>query len=574
MKEKDKRINQIFETLLKYIQKDFSNIIPVSEKKDELDAISVGLNAMAEELHAYIIEKKKTEEEIRKMNAELEQRVIERTEEVVTAEKKFRALIENSSDGIAMLNRKGEVIYFSPSASKIDGFFGEDLIGQVGLGQVHPDDISHTKNLFEEGFKNPGKPIFSQHRILHKDGNWVWIEGTLTNFLHDPCINAYVINFRDITKRKQAEEQLRASEFEYHSLIEQATDGIFIYDKTGKYVNVNLSACKMLGYSKEELLKLSIDETLVHNDATNDTPNFDALLAGKTILSTSNLKRQDGSIMPVEINSKMLSNGKILGMVRDITERKKAEEKIQKFNEELELKVIDRTAQLEAVNKELEAFTYSVSHDLRSPLRSITGYSKIMEEDFNDKLDDAGKRTLGVIQQNVSKMNNLIDNLLEFSRLGKKEILKSEIDIEKLVHDTIPDIIHLTQNKVKIKLNTLFPAFADYHLLTQVWINLISNAIKYSSKKINPIVEIGSQRDAHEIIYYVKDNGAGFSMRYAKKLFGVFQRLHSAEEFEGTGVGLAIVQRIIARHGGRVWAEGEVDGGATFYFSLPTQLNP
>lgn len=225
--------------------------------------------------------------------------------------------------------------------------------------------------------------------------------------------------------------------------------------------------------------------------------------------------------------------------------------------------------QLEFTNKELESFSYSVSHDLRAPLRSIIGYSKILEEDCAGKLNDNEKKSLHKVLRNARKMNCLIDDLLEFSRTGKKELVKSEIDMPALMQQAVAEIGNSIKHKAEIRIGHLDSAHADYTLLTQVWINLISNAIKYSSKREISVVEIGSQRKVDQIVYFIKDNGAGFSMEYVDKLFGVFQRLHKADEFEGTGCGLAIVQRIIIRHGGRVWAEAKVDEGATFYFSLP-----
>lgn len=238
---------------------------------------------------------------------------------------------------------------------------------------------------------------------------------------------------------------------------------------------------------------------------------------------------------------------------------------IQAMNEE----IAAQNDQLHELNKELEAFSYSVSHDLRAPLRSVIGYSQMLEEDYFEKLDEGGKRSIRVIQQNAARMNHLIDDLLEFSKLNGKELQKSEIGTEKLVRNILDEMN--TSQKVVIRLNPLPPIFADSKLFSQVWINLISNAIKYSSRKTNPIVEISSYKAGNEIIFYVKDNGAGFDMKYADKLFGVFQRLHKIDEFEGTGVGLALVYRIVTKHGGRVWAEGKVNEGATFYFSLPDQ---
>jgi light-regulated signal transduction histidine kinase (bacteriophytochrome) len=237
---------------------------------------------------------------------------------------------------------------------------------------------------------------------------------------------------------------------------------------------------------------------------------------------------------------------------------------IQAMNEE----ILSQNDQLQDMVKELEAFSYSISHDLRAPLRSLIGYSKMLEEDFNEKLDEEGRRMLNVIQHNAARMNNMIDDLLKFSKLGKTELQKFKIDSEKLLKNILAEINISTQHNAEIKLNPVPPIFADSELISQVWINLISNAIKYSAKKETPVVEIGSYSDGDEVVFYIKDNGAGFDMKYVDKLFGVFQRLHKMDEFEGTGVGLALVHRIVAKHGGRVWAEGEVNQGATFYFSL------
>ena len=256
-------------------------------------------------------------------------------------------------------------------------------------------------------------------------------------------------------------------------------------------------------------------------------------------------------------------------LVEKNTSLEKAEAQIKLLNANLQ----QNLQQIEAANKELESFSYSVSHDLRAPLRSILGYAQVLEEDYVDKLGQEARKILGTIQQNAVRMNALIDDLLEFSRLGKQELQKSEVNTEKIVKSTLQQISASTRHSAEVKINPLMPAYADYSLLNQVWVNLISNAIKYSAKKEKPMVEIGSHKEDNEIIFYIKDNGTGFDMEYVHKLFGVFQRLHKAEDFEGTGVGLALVQRIVNRHGGRVWAEGKVSEGATFYFSLPDIAN-
>ncbi len=251
-------------------------------------------------------------------------------------------------------------------------------------------------------------------------------------------------------------------------------------------------------------------------------------------------------------------------------ELKKAEDGIRKLNEELEQKVIERTAQLETANKEMESFSYSVSHDLRAPIRAINGYAQILEEDYAEKFDTEGTRTLHSIKKNSKKMGNLIDDLLAFSKLGRKQVSVSEINMNDLVQSIIGELVTEEHgNTAEFKVTAIPPAQGDGSLIKQVWINLISNAVKYSKYKLHPSIEMGAYEKDGFVIYYVKDNGAGFDMKYYDKLFGVFQRLHSQEEFEGTGIGLAIVQKIVHRHNGIVWAESKPDEGTCFYFSLP-----
>jgi signal transduction histidine kinase len=242
-------------------------------------------------------------------------------------------------------------------------------------------------------------------------------------------------------------------------------------------------------------------------------------------------------------------------------------ERVRAHAAELESKVRSRTAALEAANRELESFSYSVSHDLRAPLRAIDGYARMLDEDYAERLDAEGRRLTGVVRANATKMGQLIDDLLAFSRLGRQALAKRSIDMTALAQEVVHELA--PGSAARIELASLPAAAADRALLKQALLNLIGNALKYSAKRADPRVEVGARREAHENVYWVRDNGAGFDMRYAEKLFGVFQRLHSSDEFPGTGVGLAIVQRVITRHGGRVWAEGRPGEGATFFFSLP-----
>jgi light-regulated signal transduction histidine kinase (bacteriophytochrome) len=277
----------------------------------------------------------------------------------------------------------------------------------------------------------------------------------------------------------------------------------------------------------------------------------------------------------------------LIGSIHDITRQKQTEMEIKQLNEDLEKKVKERTAKLAETNdklevtiaqlnasvKEMESFSYSVSHDLRSPIRGINGFSTLLQKRYADKLDEDGKKMLEMVVSEAVRMGHLIDDLLAFSRLGRKEIQKTTVDMKALAQAALDEVMKLSDVKynAKVTIHDLPPSFCDGMLLQQVFINLIANALKFSSHQPEPVIEVGSYSEDGSIVYYVKDNGAGFDMKYYDKLFGVFQRLHSMEDFPGTGIGLSIVHKIIERHGGRVWAEGKENGGATFYFSLPAE---
>lgn len=281
--------------------------------------------------------------------------------------------------------------------------------------------------------------------------------------------------------------------------------------------------------------------------------------------------RKDGSILPVSLNATAIwdAQGNFLRSrtsVYDISDRKQAEQEILKLNASLE----QRARELQASNQELESFSYSVSHDLRAPLRAIDGFALMLEEDYVEPLDDEGKRLLAVIRDNSRKMGTLIDDLLALSRLGRQRMACQPVMMEPLVREVAQEALAAQQpTTAQIDIGPLPAVAGDRTLLRQVWMNLIANALKYSGRVAQPHIEISATREDSEVIYRIRDNGAGFDMQYAGKLFGVFQRLHRADEFHGTGVGLAIVRRLVERHGGRTWAEGKPNEGATFYFAMP-----
>jgi PAS domain S-box-containing protein len=382
----------------------------------------------------------------------------------------------------------------------------------------------------------------------------------------------------DITEQKNAEEQIKLSEKRLQEAQRIAHVGSW---------ELNLTTNK-LEWSDEIYRIFEIDRNkfeasydgflnLIHPDDRNMVNEaYSNSLKDKTQYDIIHrLKFEDGKIKFVHEHCETFYDNdgnalRSLGTVQDITKSKLIEEEIKTLNEELEKRVEERTGQLMAANKELEAFSYSVSHDLRAPLRAIDGFSRILQEDYADKIDEEGKRVCSVISENAQKMGKLIDDLLSFSRISRSDMRVSFINMTNLVNHIYQELTDLqTREKIDFRVDELEDTAADPTLIKQVWLNLISNAIKYSSKNEQITISVSSIISNNKIVYSIKDNGAGFNMKYIQKLFGVFQRLHSSKEFEGTGVGLAIVKRIIYRHGGDVWAEGEINKGATFYFSLP-----
>lgn len=376
----------------------------------------------------------------------------------------------------------------------------------------------------------------------------------------------------DITERKNAAEAIKKSEEHYRLLVEQAVDGIFLSDSDGKYIDVNSAGCKMLGYRHDEMITKTIKDVIIPEEVARIPREITRFENGNIAVSEWHFLRKNGTVFIGEIIGRMLPNGRLQAILRDITERKESELRIKKLNEELEDRVALRTAELKKSNEEMEAFTYSVSHDLRAPLRGILGFTSILEEDYGARLDIEARRITSVIKNNTIRMGNLIDDLLAFSRIGRQQLEKSLINTNEMLQQIITTVEF---NKIAANAEWIIPslpnAYADINSIRQVWINLISNAIKYSSEQPKQRIEIGASTTKEATIFFVKDNGVGFNKKYSDKLFKVFQRLHDANEFEGTGVGLAIVEKIISKHGGKAWAESEIGHGATFYFSLPNE---
>lgn len=400
---------------------------------------------------------------------------------------------------------------------------------------------------------------------------------------------------------------IRSSEERQRMILETAIDGFWLVDMQGKLMEVNDAYCRLSGYTKHELLNMNISELETIETNSETIEHLQKLKEQREDRFESKHRRKDGTFFDLEISVQYREDegGQMVVFLRDITERKQAEinilasqaklsealedsnrsrkallsvledqrrtqQEINTLNAELEHRVEQRTEQLEVANKELEAFSYSVSHDLRAPLRHINGFISLFLENKKTAITEEELGYLNIVSNSAKEMGDLIDALLSFSRLNRAEIQKTLINSSSMIsHLQEMFTEELKSRKIEIKMDKLPIIYGDHQLIKQVWTNLLSNAIKYTSKKEVASIEIGSMEEDSEIVFFIKDNGAGFNMKYGDKLFGVFQRLHKLRDFEGIGIGLANVNRIITRHGGRCWATGEINQGATFYFSLP-----
>ena len=430
----------------------------------------------------------------------------------------------------------------------------EDEIGQ--LVEAFNDmlaQIGHAQTALEESNRSLAREMGERQ---HADAELRRLNAELERRVADRTAQLEASN-REIDESR---EQFRA-------VTETANDAVISADARGDIIYFNLAAERILGYSSSEALGRPLSMLMPERFREQHRAGFERFLAteepriiGRTVELTA--RRKDGMEFPMEMSVAHWTTSKghfFTAMLRDISARKAAEEAVQTTNR-----------QLEAANKELEGFSYSVSHDLRAPLRAVVGFSKLLQEDHAAHLDDEGRRKLEVIQSEAQRMGVLIDELLAFSRLGRRAMQSADLDMTQLARSTFEGLNgHAGGPGVEFRLAALPRATGDRVLLGQVWQNLLANALKFSSKRAAPLIEVSAITDEREHVYFVRDNGAGFDPRYRSKLFGVFQRLHNSTDFPGTGVGLALVERIVTRHGGRVWADGKPDEGATFYFTLP-----
>ncbi|MEI6293810.1 MAG: PAS domain S-box protein [Methanomicrobiales archaeon] len=549
---------------------------PIKGIVDDVDRISQG--ELDRKLHSSSgIEFQRLENSINTMVSTLKQTIRRQKEvesELRVSEERYRLISDLISDyAYAMrVEPSGKVVpeWATGAFRSIFGTTREEILKAGGWSSfIHPEDQDVMDEHRRKLFANEGH--VSELRVISRNGEVHWInhrtqpewddkEGRLVRF--------YAAG-QDITGRKQTEDEL----FRILKAVESASDAIGISDPKGCHIYQNHSFTSLFGYPLEELHSV-LGPVILYADPGFGKEVFDTIMGGGSWNGEITMVAKNGRQFPVALRADAITDdkGNIIGLIgihTDITAWKRVEEELRQLNEELEVRVSSRTVQLETINKELESFSYMVSHDLRAPLRAIDGFSRIVLDEYSGTMDAEGKRYLNLVRENVTQMRALIDNLINFSHMSRKSLNLVTVhpaDIAREAFDYLRN--EQTGRSVDIVIGDLPACRVDPDMLKLVYINLISNALKFTRKCTDARIEIGSIKKDGHTVYFVRDNGVGFDMRYSPKLFVVFQRLHPVKEYEGTGLGLAIVQRIIHRHGGDVWAEAEIDRGATFFFTI------
>lgn len=493
------------------------------------------------------------------------------------SESRYRQIVESLPQLVWTCDARGAANYTSRQLLAFVGLPAQKMLGDQWGEPIHPDDRASAFDAWRSAVQ-AGSEYRFEFRLRRHDGVYRWCEARAIP-LYDSA-GAIVQWFganTDIHEQREVREALGAERLRLEKMAAASPQMLHSVmatpDGRVTFPYVSPAVTRLFGLTPEQLAEDGMALVrMYHPDDADDV----RLAVEKSARTLSPWRHEwrvvipgrgevwiEGHSMPVPA-----ADGSVTwhGSLNDISERKRAEQEIRRLNLELEARVQERTAELESANRELEAFSYSVSHDLREPLRAMSGFSRALMEDFNDSLPPEAQRYLGAVCDAAARMGQLVDDLLAFSRLARTPLKLRPVETKDLVAQCL---LELNPGQAQVSVGELFPCQADPGLLRQVFTNLLSNAIKYSRHRTPPRIEVGADRDAlGKVVFYVRDNGTGFDMRYASKLFGVFQRLHRQEDFEGTGVGLAIVQRIVTRHGGRIWADAAPEKGATFSFTL------
>jgi PAS domain S-box-containing protein len=487
------------------------------------------------------------------------------------SDRRLRTLFESSPDGLALVGPGGHVV-------EVNGT-GTRLLACVPGGQlpdgVPPEGRSALSSVVAAAQKGQHGRLELQLPPSGGRESILRIELQALPLPHSDGLALVVL--RDVTEARRTAEALREGEARLRQIIDLVPVAIFAKDAEGRFLLANATMARRYGKAPSELVGTTQrEQTAVPDEAERFLAiDREVITSGQPIfIPAQRFTDRKGVVRTVQttkIPYAIPGTGGtgVLGCSVDITDLFAAEQRVWELNRDLEKRIRERTAELEAANRELEAFSYSVSHDLRAPLRAIDGFSLAVLEDHGATLPPEGRRHLGIVREGAQRMGALIDDLLAFSRLNRVPLVRRPVAMRSLVDKAVAELAPARAGRnVEFTVHDLPDADGDPALLLQVWVNLISNAQKYSRLRDPARIGIGSDPGPEGAVYWIRDNGAGFDMRYASKLFGVFQRLHRSEDYEGTGVGLAIVQRIVHRHGGRISAESSVDHGAVFRFSL------
>jgi len=484
----------------------------------------------------------------------------------------FASIVNSSDDAILSKTLNGTITSWNAGAGKIFGYTSEEMIGR-NISILIPSKLRNEENRIIEKIRSGETIDHYETERVRKDREIITVSLTISPIrdASGKVIGASKI-CRDITQRKQAEEMIRKSEKTYRTIASSIPGSVIcLLDPDYRYFLIEGDMLEKLGYSKRSLLGKKASDALPPEIFNTVREEFKRVFEGESITRESNRLGYDivSRLIPLRDENNIVYA--IMTVSINVTELKNAQRNVVRLNRGLEEKIKSRTEQLIKSNEDLEAFSYSVSHDLRAPLRGISGFAAILEDEYGGKLDQEANRIIKIIKGNTIKMGQLIDDLLAFSRMGKQDIRKTMVNTQMMIGEILNDLIEQNTNQPSItwQIGELPEINADVNAIRQVWVNFLSNAVKYSKNRKQPCITIDVAVQEEYNIFSIKDNGVGFDEQYSNKLFKVFQRLHDSEEFEGTGVGLAIVEKIVSKHGGKVWAEGKPDEGACFYFSLP-----